>query len=721
MLTSRLERLKSWVLTQDGRFYHRHLLWTESFRASEGEPIIIRRAKAFAHMLDHIPIEIGADELIVGRHPKGEPSEQERERLAECDRYWVGKTPAALAREGITEEERAGLAEVLYTGGFMTGHMTVDNAKVLRLGLAGIKREVEERRGETGADDEARDFYQAALITLDAAMRFAGRYAQEAGRLAAEADPVRKQELSRIAEICRRVPAHPARDFWEALQAVWLIHLMAAMENGESHGCFCPGHVDRYAWPFYEADLAAGRLTREQAEELLACWFIKFNEFCPKGPPQVLMVGGQYADGADASNDLTRMCLGLCRRLRLLHPSLALCYHHGIAEDVLSQAVALMGMGMGFPSVFSDEVIIPGLVAAGAPREEAVEYIPGACVEISVVGKSNPWVASGYINFAKCLEHVLYDSGPEGWDSFESLFRAFEAEVARAVELNWRTISRHERAMAELSPFPFLSTLVEDCIARGRDITNGGARYNPTHPEGVGLANVADGLAAIKRLVFEERSLSRDELLAALRSNFEGSETLRRRLLAQPKWGNDDDYVDAIGVRIAETFYREVARYRNSRGGPYQPGFLCWVQHEPLGRACGATPDGRFAGTVLADAIGAAQGRDRRGPTAVIRSVTKFDHTPALGGLVLNLKFSPALFDDSNLPKMAALLRAYFELGGFQVQVNVVDRETLRDAQRHPDRYENLIVRVAGWSAYFTTLCRELQDDIIARTEHGVG
>jgi formate C-acetyltransferase len=349
-----------------------------------------------------------------------------------------------------------------------------------------------------------------------------------------------------------------------------------------------------------------------------------------------------------------------------------------------------------------------------------VEYVPGACVEISVVGKSNPWVASGYINFAKCLEHALYEDGDGRWESFDSLFRAFEAEVARAVELNWRTISRNERAMAELSPFPFLSTVVADCVARGRDITDGGARYNPTQPEGVGLANVADGLAAIRRLVFEERSLSRDELLDALRRNFEGDESLRRRLLAQPKWGNDEDYVDTIGAAIAETFYGEVARYHNSRNGPYQPGFLCWVQHEPLGRACGATPDGRFAHTVLADSIGAAQGRDTHGPTAAIRSVTKFDHTPALGGMVLNLKFSPALFDDDNLPKLVALLRTYFDTGGFQAQVNVIDRDTLLEAQRHPERYENLIVRVAGWSAYFTTLSRELQDEIIARTEHGL-
>ncbi len=738
-MTARIERLKEEVLQVKGVFVDRQLLWTESYRETERDPIIIRQAKAFAKLLEGITIEIGDEELIVGRHPKREPSAEEQEKIGEAEAYWQGRTIYDKAQKLLSAEEKVAQEVGLYSAGGMTGHMSLNNEKVLELGLVRISEEVENKLKNLdltdSGDQEKVDFYRAALITLKAGCHFAERYVEEARRSAErENDPRRKRELERIAEVCERTPAYPARTFQEALQAAWFLHLLVAMENGEGHACFCPGRVDRFAYPFYKSDIEKGIITQEEAQELLEAFLIKFNEFDPIGTPQVLMIGGQNPDGSDSTNALSFMCLDACEKLRLIHPALAMSWHSKISEEFMTRACQVIKTGIGFPAIFNDEVIVPSLLRSGASSENACYYVPGSCVEISVIGKTNPWVASGYINFAKCLELALNDGvdpltgkragistgKAEDFQSFEELWEAYKKQIAYAVKLNVQTVNLHQRLWMECSPYPFLSCLIDDCLEKGKDITAGGAKYNFTEPEGVGMPNSADSLIAIKKLVFEERSKSLSELKDILAKNFEGFESFRQFLINRlPKYGNDIDEVDEIAKGIAHHFYSEVERYTDARGGKYRAGFLCWIMHSVLGRLTSATLDGRRAREVLADSIGPVQGRDRNGPTAVIKSATKFDHIPALGGLVLNLKFSPSIFSaDDGIKRLSDLIKTYLYLKGFEVQINVIDKNTLLEAKRNPEAYRNLIVRVAGYSAYYTSLDPALQDEIIARTEH---
>ena len=716
----RTSQLKAQMMAAGGELVDREWLLAASYARSGGQPPLVRQARAFAHLLDRVPVRIQPGELIVGWHPKRAVSPEERERLKR--RRWRdgGRSEvwSTVDRE-LTPAERKGLEEGFYTAGFPIGHLTIDNARVLAVGLRGLLREVRARRQALGAGDERETFYQAAEVTLRAAIRFSRRYAREAARLAAqEPDPARRAELEQVARNCRRVPEWPAQSFWQALQASWIMHLLVAMEAGGGNGCFCPGHLDRFALPAYRNDLAAGRLTRERARELVAAWWLKFGEFDPKGVPQVLMVGGTLPDGTDASNELTWLCLEVCQELGVLHPALALCVSRQTPQALIERAVEVMRTGIGFPALFNDEVIIPALMDAGAPFAEAVEYIPGSCVEISVVGKSNPWIASGYINLAKCLRETLL-SGRE-FASCEELVADYQGRVAELVRLNTLTHSRFERVSRELSPWPFVSTVVADCLERGVDITAGGARYNFTMPEGVGPANVADGLLAVRTLVFEDKQVSLGELRAALEADFVGWEGLRERIERLPRYGNDLEEPDGLMRAVVDHFCQEVSRHRNERGGGYHPGFLCWIMHDVLGRQTGATPDGRRAGLPLGDCIGAVQGRDRRGPTALVRSATCWDHQQAaIGGLILNLKFQPRLLARAQGQRQVAnLLRTYLDLGGFEVQVNVVDRARLEAAIARPREHQGLIVRVAGYSAYFTTLSPTLQREIIARTEY---
>jgi len=719
-LSERIRQLRAQVLGSSGQFVDRELLLGASYARSAGKPPIIRQGLAFAHLLRQVPVRMLPGELIVGWHPKRHPAPQEQARARR--RRWPdgGRTDVwRLVGEEMTAAERKALDDGLYTAGFPIGHMTIDHPAVLRLGLRGILRQARARQAALPAGDERRHFYQAAQVTLRAAIHYSRRYAAEARRLALqEPDPERRRELAQIARNCRRVPEWPAQTYWQALQASWMMHLLVAMEAGGGNGCFCPGHVDRYGWPQYQRERAAGRLEEGWARELLAAWWLKFGEFDPKGVPQVLIVGGTLPDGREASNELTWLCLDTCEELQVLHPALALCVSAQTPPALLERAVAVMKTGIGFPALFNDEVTIPALMAAGAPYEDAVEYVPGSCVEISICGKSNPWIASGYINLAKCLRYTI-TSGRQ-FASFRELVADYQARVAEVVRLNALTHSRFERVSRELSPWPFLSTVVADCLERGVDITAGGARYNLVMPEGVGPANVADGLLAVRTLVFEREEVTLAQLAAALEADFTGWQWLRDRIQHLPRYGNDLAAPDELMGEVVDHFCAQVRRYRNQRGGGYHPGFLCWVMHEVLGKQTGATPDGRRGGLPLGDCIGPVQGRDRLGPTAMLRSVTWWDHQQAaIGGLVLNLKFQPRLLSSAEgTRQVAALLRTYLDLGGFEVQVNVVDRHMLEAARKDPAQHQNLIVRVAGYSTYFTTLSPELQQEIIERTEY---
>ena len=735
-LTPRVEKLLDMLPSlTGGSFYSRRILWTESYRSTEGQPQVIRQAKAFAHLLLNVPIEIYPGELIVGAHPKGTPSEEENQRLKEAHEYWAGKTIGDRVAPVLTQAEKVAIQARIYTSSSKTGHMTPDFEKTLKVGLKGIREEVSYEIDNLKLSDPMRSkkaaFLQAAAITLDAACAFAQRYADEASRLAEiEDNSERKNELLRISEICRRVPMEPARTFHEACQVTWFIHLLVCFEEGESHAAFAPGRFDQYAYPYYKNSIESGEITKASAAELIDCLWIKFNEIGNE-LPQTITLGGTRRDGTSGDNELTLLCMDSTERLRLLNPSLMLRYRDGTPEPVMDRACKLIKTGIGFPQLYNDDLMYRSMLYVGATDEDARDAVPGGCVELSIAGKTNPWVGN-FFNLPKCLllalnngievtsgERIGLQTGDfDSFKRFDDVILSYKRQVAYFMELMAASENSHDVAQAEVTPFPFLSSLVSDCIKNGLDITNGGAKYNFTEVQGVGIANVADSLAAIKKLVFREQLLELRELVTATRENFENRESLRQMLLNDaPKYGNNEPFVDEIAKEVVYNFYEEVQKYSNPRGGKFMPGLLVWTLAEGFGSPTGATPDGRKSGEVFSDSIGAAQGRDIEGPTALIESVTQIDYTPVVGGLSFNMKFTPTVLStDDSVHKLHSLIRTYFKLGGMQTQINVVDKETLEEAQRFPEKYRNLIVRVSGWSARFTTLSKALQDDIISRT-----
>jgi len=673
--------------------------------ADEPSPIV-RRAYAEAYAFRHCPIRIGEDELIVGIWEKRRFSEEERRETRAAD-------------------------PVVYAGG--TDHMAIDNEKLLAIGVEGFIKEIQDRLASLDASNpdaqEARDFYRACTIALEGVIALAQRYAAEARRLAAKENRKRRRaELERIAEVCERVPAKPARDFWEAVQSVWFLHLAFRAEVG----LMSVGRPDQYLYPFYEADRRSGRLSRQQARTLLQCWFIKLNELFTL--PQGLIVGGQDAEGRECSNRLSHLMLEAAEGLRMVNPSIAVAWNGRTPRPLMLRAARMMARGLGHPAIFNDEVIIPGLVQAGVAERDARRYIHSTCVEITPVACSNIWIAHGYINLAKALELALHDGtdpvtgetagprtgAPECFRSLDDLIAAYQAQLAEMIRRNAEYMDEARNRARRQQRQPLLSPFVHDCLERGKDLSNGGGRYNFTYPQAVGSANVVDSLMVIKHFVFDTKQLTLPQLVEICDRDYQGAEDWRLRFVNHPaKWGNDLDEVDALARRLVEFWYSEVTKYTNPLGGQYRPGFLCFIYHGIFGKQTGATPDGRRALTPLADSMGAVQGRDRNGPTALLCSVNRLDFVPANGGMVLNLKFSPsAVRGAQGAEKLCDLLETYLRNGGFQVQVNVVDKETLIDAKRHPERWRGLVVRVGGYCDYFTALDPALQDELIARTEH---
>ena len=806
----------------------RAVLLTESYRATEGEPIITRRAKAFKHILENIPITIREHELIVGaatKAPRGcqvfpeysfewleaefdtvetrsaDPfhiSKETKEVLAEAYRYWKGKTTSELATSYMSNEAKAAIDHGIFTPGNYfyngIGHVTVDYPKVLAIGYSGIIKEAKTALDSLSAGDadyaKRSHFLSAVIMSCEAAIRYAKRYSDLAASMAkTTADVRRKKELEEIAVICRDVPEFGAKSFREACQSFWFVQLLLQIES--SGHSISPGRFDQYMYPYYKKDLDAGRITREEAQELIDCVWVKLNDlnkvrdaasaegFAGYSLFQNLIVGGQDANGKDATNDLSFMAITATEHVFLPQPSFSVRVWNGSPHEFLIRAAELTRTGIGFPAYYNDEVIIPALQSRGLTLADARDYNIIGCVEPQKAAKTDGWHDAAFFNMCRPLEMVFSNGkdkgiqiGPrtgevETMRTYEEFEDAYRKQMNYFIELMVNADNAIDVAHAERCPLPFQSSMVEDCIGRGKSLQEGGALYNFTGPQGFGIANITDGMYAIKKLVFEQKKYTLGFIKNALDANFgvDMDDAMAAKLTAQvaasiveagkplseedirtvyltikqnrvsdeekkqyqrllediaslAKFGNDDDEIDTFAREMAYTYTRPLETYRNPRGGIYQAGLYPVSANVPLGAQTGATPDGRLAYTPIADGVSPAAGRDVKGPTAAANSVSRLDHYIASNGTLFNMKFHPsALEGRSGLESFVALVRGYFDQKGSHMQFNVVSRETLRDAQKHPEKYKSLVVRVAGYSALFTTLSKSLQEDIINRTE----
>ena len=758
-------------------------LMTEFYRENLGRwspPVM--RARAFKLLCERKTIWIGDGELIVGERgprPKAVPTYPELtchslEDLRILDSrpltwyrappecleayektvipYWRGRSLRDRMFELLPPEWHAAYRAGVFTE-FMEqrapGHTVLDD-KIYRKGMLDFKAEIAQAlaaldyAGDHTAPDR-REQLVAMDIACDALILFAERHAALAMKLAAEtADPLRRSELERIAAVCRHVPAQAPRDLHEALQYYWFCHLGVITElNGWD--AFNPGHLDQHLLPFYRKGLADGTATPESARELLECFFVKFNNH--PAPPKVgvtaeesgtytdfanINVGGLLADGSDGSNEVSHLLLDIVDEMHLLQPSSNVQVSRKTPDVLLKHALRVVRKGYGFPSLFNADVVVEEQLRQGKTLEDARAGGCSGCVEVGAFGKE-AYILTGYFNLPKVLELALHDGvdprtgdrlGPSTGDpaslvTFEELFRAFETQLRHLIDVKIRGNQIIERLYAAEMPAPFLSVLTDDCIANGRDYNAGGARYNNTFIQAVGIGTITDSLAAIRRLVFEEQKLALPDLVAALDADFAGNEPLRARLVNRmPKYGNDDDAADDLMVRVFEAAFRLIDGRPTVKGGTYRLEMLPTTCHVYFGSVCGATPDGRKATLPLSEGISPVQGADRRGPTAVFRSAAKMDHVKT-GGTLLNMKFSPAIVaGEEGIDRLAHLVRSYFRADGHHVQFNVVSADTLRQAKADPEAHRGMIVRVAGYSDYFCDLSEALQDEIITRTEH---
>ena len=758
-------------------------LITEFYREQDGKHSVpVMRAKSFLHLCQQKTIYLGPDELIVGERgprPKAvstypeltchslddlrtlnsRPKTQysvDQECLDTYEHevipYWRERTMRDKIFAALSPEWCDAYEAGLYTE-FMEqrapGHTVLDD-KIYRKGMRDFQRDIAQALESLDATSDG-DFYQkreqlrAMDIACDAVIRFAERHAELADELArGEADAQRRAELAKIADVCRHVPAHPPRDFHEALQAYWFCHLAVITElNGWD--AFSPGHLDQHLWPFYQQGLADGSLTRDTARELLEAFFVKFNNHT--APPKVgvtaaesgtytdfanINLAGLLPDGSDGSNDLTHLLLEVIDEMHLLQPSNNVQLSRKTPDAVLKHALRVLRKGYGFPSIFNADAVVEEQVRQGKSLEDARAGGCSGCVETGAFGKE-AYILTGYFNLVKVLELTLHNGvdprsgkqlGPQTGSvdtlgSFDELFDAFCRQLEHFLEIKIRGNQIIEQMYAQLMPAPFLSVITDDCIKKGKDYNAGGARYNHTFIQFVGIGSLTDSLAAIQQLVFDKQQLSLEELCGVLDTDFAGHEPLRQQLLHRtPKYGNDDDYADTLMRRAFQAVFDRVDGRPNTKGGRYQIEMLPTTCHVYFGSVVGATADGRQAGLPLSEGISPVQGADRHGPTAVVRSAAKMDHIKT-GGTLLNMKFTPSLLqDETGINAVASLVRGYFKMDGHHVQLNVVQAETLRRAQANPAAHRDLIVRVAGCSDYFCDLSEELQEEIIARTEH---
>ena len=784
MMSERVARLRQTSL--DARptiSTERAELMTQFYQQNAGfTSAPVRRARTFQYLMEHKTIYIGPGELIVGEKgptPKATPTYPElcchsvqdldildsREKIPfavspearkiyqdKVIPFWQTKSMRDALFQEMTDEWKAAYEAGIFTE-FMEqrapGHTVLDD-KIYRKGMLDFKQDIQRSLdkldyiGDPQAYAKEQEL-QAMSICADALIRFAERHAEKARELAQqETDAQRRAELGHIAEVCSRVPAHAPRDFWEALQYYWFVHLGVTTELN-TWDAFCPGHLDRHLYPFYKKGLEEGTLTRDQAEELLQCFWIKFNN--QPAPPKVgvtaaesgtytdfaqINTGGINEDGSDAVNEVTYLILDVVEEMRLLQPSSSVQVSKKNPDRFVKRAAKIIRTGFGQPSAFNADLIVQELVRMGKSVADARNGGTSGCVETGAFGKES-YILTGYFNMPKVLELTLHDGvdprtgrqiglatgDPTQFKTFEEFFAAYEKQLRYLVDVKVRGNNVVERLYAAHMPAPFMSLLVDDCIAKGRDYHDGGARYNTTYIQGVGLGTITDAMTAIKYHVFDNKTLTMGQLLALLDANFLGHERERQMLLNKtPRYGNDDDYADSVMVNLFNAYFDAIDGRPNTKNGKYCINLLPTTCHVYFGSVIGATPDGRKAWTPLSEGVSPVQGADRHGPTAVAKSVAKMDHART-GGTLLNQKFTPQLLkDDEGLDKLVQLIRTYFKLDGHHIQFNVVDAATLCAAQQNPEQYRDLIVRVAGYSDYFCDLGKALQDEIIARTEH---
>jgi len=761
----------------------RALLETEFYRENSGKySTPVMRAMFFKYLCEHKTIFIGRDELIVGERgpePKAVPTFPELTCHSGEDLRILNTrdmTPFEIAATDIdTYETRVrpywkdrsmrnrvfsrvpGQWSAAYRSGLFTefmeqrapGHTALDGM-IYQKGMLDFKQEIAasiaflDYLNDPAAADKAEQL-RAMDIACDAVIVFAARHADLADQLAKTAqDAHRKEELQNIARICRRVPAHAPAGFWEALQMYWFIHLGTITElNGWDS--MSPGHLDQHLAPFYESDLAAGTLNREQAKELLGSFWIKFNNH--PAPPKVgvtakesgtyndftnINLGGVKKDGSDGVSEVSYLILEVLDELHLLQPQCNVQISSQTPERFLKAACRVIRKGYGYPSVFNTDAVIMEQLRAGKSAEDAREGGCSGCIETGAFGKE-AYILTGYLNVPKLLELALFNGidpltgriaglqtgDPRDFESFDELYDAFLKQLVHVVDLKIRVNNYIERMFAAHAPAPFLSVVISDCIANGKDYYDGGPRYNTSYIQCCGIGTITDSLSAIKTHLFDRHTLSMTELLDAIGNNFKGREALRRRLQNKtPFFGNDDDRADRLMQRVYGSLFDTIDGKPNTKGGVYHLNMLSTTCHIYFGKMLGATPNGRLAGSPISDGTSPSQGADRNGPTAVLKSLAKMDQVKS-GGTLLNQRFLPGVLEtEADIAKLAQLIRTYFRLNGHHIQFNIVDSETLKKAQARPDDYRDLLVRVAGYSDYFVDLDEYHQQEIITRTQH---
>ena len=761
----------------------RALIETAFYKENYGKmPNCILRARNFYEICKKKTIYIGKDELIVGERgpvPKAVPtfpeltchtvedlhtldtrelqpyhiSQEDIDTYArEVIPYWEGRTQRERIFSHVSKEWEEAYHAGVFTE-FMEqragGHTAMDG-KMYHRGLLDCKALIAKTLAELDFinDPEATDKQQelqAMDISCDAAILFAERHAELAEKMAAEeTNPQRKEELLKIADVCRWVPAHAPRDMQEAIQMYWFVHLGTVTElNGWD--CMNPGHIDQHLYSFYKKGLEDGTMTREKAKELISCFWIKFNN--QPAPPKVgitalesgtyndftnINIGGIDKDGKNAVNELSYIILEIQEELHELQPGLSIHVSKVTPDEFVMAGAKVIRQGHGYPSVFNPDTYTKELMRQGKTQEDANEGGCSGCIEVGAFGKE-AYILTGYLNTPKILEITLNNGidpmtgkrlgletgDPRTFTSYEQLYEAYHKQMLYFVNMKLAVNNYIERMFSLYAPATFLSLFIDDCITRGRDYYSGGARYNTTYIQCTGLGTITDCLSTLKKHVFEDKKFTMDELLEAVSKNFEGSEKMRQFIINRtPFFGNDDEYADSIAVKVYDDLVDAIEGHPNTRGGKTQLNMLSTTCHNYFGSVCGASVNGRLAHFAISDGTSPAHGADTNGPTAVIKSLGKLDQTKS-GGTLLNVRFVPSLLKrDEDLKKLVSLIRAYFSMGGHHIQFNIVDTQTLLDAQKQPDDYKDLLVRVAGYSDYFNDMTEQLQNEIIARTEN---